>query len=314
VGPLRYYAYDRATKTGQLLFTNRQQLEQAVFARMEPIRFQSRDGLSIGAYLTTPRGVVAKNLPMVLLVHDGPWARDDWGYDAEAQWLANRGYAVLQVNYRGSLGYGKDFANEANRDWGGAMQTDLLDGLAWAVEKRIADPSKVAIMGSGFGGYAALYGLETTPDVFTCGISSNAPLDLRSFARNIIHSRKSIESIVWDRIGHPERDADLLWSRSPRNYAEKITKPLLMAHGANHPRVPIAEVRDMVQTLRDAHKDVTYVEYADEGEGFAIPENRIDFYDHVEEFLAKYLGGRYEPSHKLTPPRRPHKEPATEGA
>ncbi len=314
LGPLRYYAYDRIAKTGQLLFTNRSAMEQATFAKMEPIRFKTRDGLSVIAYLTTPRGLVAKNLPMVLLVHDGPWSRDDWGYDGEAQWLANRGYAVLQVNYRGSLGYGKDFSNAANRDWGGKMQTDLLDGLDWAVKKRIADPTRVAIMGSGFGGYAALQGLTTTPGVFVCGISNDAPLDLRSYARNIIRDRKSIETIVWDRIGHPERDAELLWSQSPLKHVDKIVKPLLMAHGANHPRIPIDEVREMVELLRVAGKDIEFVAYADEGEGFAIPENRVDFYDRAEKFLAKHLGGRYEPSRTPTARPKPSKTPAADGA
>lgn len=295
LGPLRYYAYDRTTKTGTLLFTDRVALEQAIFAQMEPIRFQSRDGLVLNAYLTTPRGVVAKNLPMVLLVHDGPWSRDEWGYDGEAQWLANRGYAVLQVNYRGSLGYGKDFANAANRDWGGAMLNDLLDGLAWAVTKRIADPARVGIMGSGFGGYAALQSLATAPDMFACAISNDAPLDLRSYVQNIIGDRKSIESIIWDRIGHPQRDADLLWSRSPRKHTDKIVKPLLLAHGANHPRIPIAEAQEMADALRDAGRDVEFVGYADEGSGFAVPENRIDFYNRAEKFLAEHLGGRYEP-------------------
>jgi len=295
IGPPEYYVYDRETKSGRLLFSTREALEGVALARMEPIRFTARDGMKINAYLTTPRGVPTKDLPLVVLVHDGPWWRDHWGFNAQAQWLANRGYAVLQVNYRGSIGFGKDFVNAANRDWGGAMQTDLLDGVQWAVKRHIVDPKRVAIMGRGYGGYAAMIGLAQTPNTYACGISLNGPPDLISFIKRYIDSRQAIETIIWDRLGHPERDAEKLKERSPSQMIDKITKPLLIAHGTNHPRVPIEDVRAMVAKLEQAGKPVTFLEYPDEGEALAVPKNRLDFHAKVENFLAKYIGGRYEP-------------------
>jgi len=303
IRPNQYYVYNRDSKTGSLLFSNKSALERVALSKMEPIRFQARDGLTLNAYLTTPRGVPAKNLPMVVLVHPGPWSRNAWGFDAEAQWLANRGYAVLQVNYRGSVGFGKDFGNAANRDWGGAMQQDLLDGVKWAVKRNIADPEKVAIMGSGFGGYAAMHGLASTPNAYACGVSANGIPDLVSFVERFIETRQTIESIIWDRIGHPERDAERLRERSPRSKVDKITKPLLIAHGANHPRVSASTVSDMVEALRSAGKTVEYVEYPNEGDSLTVPANRLDFYARVEKFFAEHLGGRYEepPTPEPTP-------------
>ena len=293
-GPVRYYAYDRATKKAQFLFTNRKVLEDLTLAAMKPISFQTSDGLTVHGYLTTPPGVRARDLPMVLLVHGGPWYRDSWGYDAEAQWLANRGYAVLQINFRGSTGYGKKFINAANREFGGKMHDDLVEGVLWAVEQGVADPDKVAIFGGSYGGYATLVGLTFTPDLFCCGVDIVGPSNLITFMNTIPPYWKPWESTWWTRVGHPEKDAEFLKSRSPLFKIDQIKAPLLIAQGANDPRVNAAESRQMVEAMKKAGKVVEYVEYPDEGHGFARPENRMDFYAKAEKFLADHLGGRYE--------------------
>ena len=293
-GPVSYYAYDRNTKESRLLFTNRKALENLTLAKMTPVSYRARDGLTIHGYLTTPPGVKARNLPMVLLVHGGPWNRDRWGYNCTVQWLANRGYAVLQVNFRGSLGYGKAFTNAGNREWGGKMHDDLIDGIQWAVQKRIVDPERIAIFGSLYGGYAALVGLTATPETFRCGVDICGPSNLITWIENIPPYWKPYEPLLWDRVGHPEKDAEFLRSRSPLFHVERITRPLLIAQGANDPRVKKSESLGIVDALRKAGKAVEYVEYPDEGHGFARPENRLDFFAKAEKFLAKHLGGRYE--------------------
>ncbi len=294
-GPVYYYAYDRETRKGELLFSNRKALENLKLAGMKPVKYQSRDGLTIHGYLTLPPGVESKNLPMVLNVHGGPWARDNWGYNGEAQWLANRGYAVLQVNFRGSTGYGKKFRNAANREWGGKMHDDLVDGVNWAVKQGYADPKRIAIYGGSYGGYATLVGLTFTPDLFACGVDIVGPSNLITFQQTIPPYWKPIESVLWDRVGHPEKDAEFLKSRSPLFKVDQITRPLLIAQGANDPRVKRSESLQIVEALKNAGKTVEYIEYPDEGHGFARPENRLDFYARAEKFLATHIGGRYEP-------------------
>ena len=293
-GPVHYYAYHRNTKKAELLFTNRKGLEGVTLARMEPIKFTTRDKLTVHGYLTTPPGIAAKNLPMVLNVHGGPWHRDTWGYDGEAQWLANRGYAVLQINFRGSTGYGKKFLNAGNREWGGKMQDDLIDGVKWAINQGIADPKRIAIYGGSYGGYATLVGLTSTPDVFACGVDIVGPSNLITWMNTIPPYWKPIERLIWDRVGHPEKDAAFLKSRSPLYKIDRINKPLLIAQGRNDPRVKVAESRQIVDALEKAGKVVQYEEYPDEGHGFAKPENRLDFYAKAERFLATHIGGRYE--------------------
>ena len=293
-GPVRYYAYDRNTKKGTFLFTNRKQLEGLTLAKMEPIQLKARDGLTLHGYLTTPPGIPAKNLPMVLNVHGGPWARDKWGYDGVAQWLANRGYAVLQINFRGSSGYGKDFLNAANREWGGKMHDDLIDGVEWAVGKGIADRKRIAIFGGSYGGYATLVGLTFTPEVFACGVDIVGPSNLITLMQTIPPYWKPIEPIFWDRVGHPVKDAEFLTSRSPLFRVDQITKPLLIAQGKNDPRVKVSESLQIVAAMKKAGKPVEYVEYPDEGHGFRKPENRLDFYAKADKFLARHLGGRCE--------------------
>ncbi len=293
-GPIRYYAYDRATKKAEFLFSNRKSLEGLTLAKMGPIRFKARDGLLIHGYLTAPPGIPPKKLPTILHVHDGPWSRHVWGYDAVAQWLANRGYAVLQLNYRGSKGYGKEYLNAGNREWGGKMQDDLLDGVAWAVKEGIADPKRIAIFGSSYGGYATLAGLAFSPEVFCCGMDISGPSNLVSFMENIPPYWKLFEPILWDRVGHPEKDAELLEARSPLFHVDRITKPLLIAQGGLDLRVRKSETLQLISAIRSSGGTVEYEEYSDERHGIRNPKNLLDFYAGMERFLATHLGGRCE--------------------
>jgi dipeptidyl aminopeptidase/acylaminoacyl peptidase len=295
-GPAAYYAYDRAAKTARLLFTSQPKLEGVSLAPMKPISYKSRDGLTIHGYLTVPLGVEAKNLPTVLLVHGGPWGRDSWGFDPMAQWLANRGYAVLQVNYRGSTGYGKKFLNAGNREWAGKMHDDLIDGVDWLIKEGVADPRKVAIMGGSYGGYATLVGLTFTPDKFCCGVDLVGPSNIVTLLKAIPPYWAPMRALFGKRVGDPEKEEEFLKSRSPLFKADQIKVPLLIGQGANDPRVKQAESDQIVEALRKANKPVEYVVYTDEGHGFVRPENRLHFFALAEEFLAKHLGGRAEPS------------------
>ncbi|NJM71309.1 MAG: S9 family peptidase [Scytonema sp. RU_4_4] len=294
-GPVYYYTYDRISKQSKLLFSNQPKLERLKLAQMKPISYKSRDGLTIHGYLTTPVGIPAKNLPTVLLVHGGPWGRDIWGYDPEAQWLANRGYAVLQVNFRGSTGYGKKFLNAGNREWAGKMHNDLIDGVNWIVQRGIANRKKVAIMGGSYGGYATLVGLTFTPDVFAAGVSIVGPSNLITLLKSLPPYWEAGRAEFYHRVGHLEKEPQFLKSRSPLFFVDRIKVPLLIGQGANDPRVKQAESEQIVAAMRKANKPVEYILYTDEGHGFARPQNRLHFYAKAEEFLAKYLGGRVEP-------------------
>lgn len=294
-GPVYYYAFDRASKTCTFLFSNQPKLEGLPLSSMEPIAYTARDGLTIHGYLTKPVGVPTP-VPAVLLVHGGPWGRDIWRYDSEAQWLANRGYAVLQINFRGSAGYGKTFVNAGNREWAAKMHDDLLDGVHWLVETGIAQPDKIAIMGASYGGYAALVGLTFSPDVFACAVDIVGPGNLITIMQTIPPYWEPIKAMLYHRIGNLETEPEFLKSRSPLSFVDRIQKPLLIAQGANDPRVKVAESEQIVKAMKQAGKPVEYVLYTDEGHGFARPENRLHFYAIAEEFLAKYLGGRFEPA------------------
>lgn len=295
-GPVTYHLYDRKAKKAEYLFSNNSKLETVKLAPMEPVEFPAKDGLTIRGYLTRPPGVESKNLPAVLLVHGGPWARDGWGYNPMAQWLANRGYAVLQVNYRGSTGYGKKFLNAGNREWAGKMHQDLLDGVDYFVKQGTFDPKKVAIMGGSYGGYATLVGLTFTPDVFCCGVDIVGPSNIVSLIKAIPPYWVPMKEIFNKRVGDIEKEAKFLEERSPLFKADKITKPLLIGQGANDPRVKQAESDQIVEAMRKNKKEVQYVVYPDEGHGFQRPENRLHFYAIAEQFLAKHLGGRAEPA------------------
>ncbi|MEG4810905.1 S9 family peptidase [Microcoleus sp. F8-D3] len=294
-GPVYYYVYDRASKNCTFLFSNQPKLEGLPLSTMEPISYTARDGLTIHGYLTKPVGV-ATPAATVLLVHGGPWARDTWGYNPQAQWLANRGYAVLQINFRGSTGYGKAFLNAGNREWAAKMHDDLLDGVNWLVETGISQPDKIAIMGGSYGGYAALVGLTFSPDVFACAVDIVGPSNLITLLQTIPPYWEPRKASLYHCVGNLETEPEFLKSISPLSFVDRIQKPLLIAQGANDPRVKQAESEQIVNAMKQADKPVEYVLYTDEGHGFARPENRLHFYAIAEEFLAKYLGGRFEPA------------------
>ncbi|MES2696438.1 MAG: S9 family peptidase [Verrucomicrobiota bacterium] len=295
-GPVRYYTWDRAAKKGEFMFSSRPKLENLPLAGMTPVAIKARDGLTLHSYLTLPPGLPPKNLPMVLLVHGGPWARDTWGYNATPQWFANRGYACLQVNFRGSTGYGKKFLYAANKEWGLAMHNDLLDAVDWAVKQGYADAKKVAIFGGSYGGYAALAGVTFTPEVFACAVDIVGPSNLKTLIGSIPPYWKPMRAVFDVRMGNVDdpKDAELIRNASPLFKADKIVRPLLIGQGANDPRVKQAESEQIVSAIEKTGGKVTYVLYPDEGHGFARPENRIDFNARAELFLAKHLGGRVE--------------------
>ena len=296
-GPVSWWAWDRATKKGTLLFTAQPKLEGLALADMKPVAIKSRDGLTLNSYLTLPAGIAAKNLPMVLFVHGGPWGRDTWGYNSSAQWLANRGYAVLQTNFRASTGYGKKFLNAGNHQWGLKMHDDLLDAVDWAVKQGIADPKRVAIMGGSYGGYAALAAVTVTPEKFACSVDIVGPSNIKTLIASIPPYWKPIRAMFDVRMGNVDdpKDAELIKNASPLFKADKIVRPLLIGQGANDPRVNVKESEQIVDAIEKNKGNVTYVVYSDEGHGFARPENRIDFNARAEKFLAGCLAGRFEP-------------------
>jgi dipeptidyl aminopeptidase/acylaminoacyl peptidase len=293
-GSITYFMYDRATKSGKLLLEARPELSGYTLAAMAPFSYAARDGLTIHGYLTFPPGADRSSLPAVLDVHGGPQVRDTWGYNPEAQWLANRGYLCVQVNYRGSTGYGKSFINAGDREWGGKMHDDLVDAVSHIVDQGWADPARVAIYGGSYGGYAALVGAAFTPDVFCCAVDIVGPSNLKTLLETIPPYWAPMIAQLHRRVGNPATDEDFLWSRSPLSRARDIRIPLLIAQGANDPRVKQAESEQIVAALADAGIDHEYMLFPDEGHGFAKPENRIKFYTAAERFLARYLGGRFE--------------------
>ena len=299
VDPGATYLYDRATGTAELLFRPRPWLKSEQLADMTPVSYPARDGLTIHGYLTVPRGAAQTRLPMVLLVHGGPWARDTWGYDPEAQLLANRGYAVLQVNYRGSTGYGKRFYNAAVREFAGKMHDDLVDGVAWAVARGTADPDRVAIYGGSYGGYATLVGLAFTPDVFACGVDYVGPSSLITLINSFpAYWRPFMEGTWFRHVGDPAKEEDLedLRRRSPLFRVDSIQDPLLIVQGANDPRVTKLEADQLAIALRDRGVRVRYLVAPNEGHGFANPDNRLALYRSMETFLGECLGGRVQES------------------
>ena len=303
-GPVRYYLYDRTKKRADFLFLHRPKLESVPLARMTPEVLTARDGLSLVSYLTLPVGSNAKMdgrpdhpLPMVLLVHGGPWARDSWGLNGMHQWLANRGYAVLSVNFRGSTGFGKKFLNAANLEWGGKMQDDLDDAVAWAARSGIADPAKIGIFGGSYGGYAALVGMSFTPDTFACGVDEVGVANLVTFQETIPPAWDSFRPQLYLRVGDPRTQAGkkLLLDRSPITHVDAIKRPLLVAQGLTDPRVNHHESEQIVEAMKSKGTPVTYLLFPDEGHGFHRPENNKAFNAVTEIFLAQCLGGSYEP-------------------
>jgi dipeptidyl aminopeptidase/acylaminoacyl peptidase len=290
-GPVKFYTWDRAAKSATFLFDHRPELNDYPLVPMEPFVFTARDGLTVHGYLSFPAGAERTNLPTVLVVHGGPWVRDGWGLNPEAQWLANRGYLCVQVNFRGSSGYGKEFLNAGNREWGAKMHDDLLDAVEHLVAQGSTDRDRVAIYGGSYGGYAALIGAAFTPDVFTCAISMVGPSNLNTLIESFPEYWKPMIALWHKRVGE---DADFLWTRSPLSKVDDIGIPILVAQGENDPRVKRAESEQIVAAMKERGIDHEYVMYENEGHGFAKPENRIDFYHRADRFLAKHLGGRAE--------------------
>ena len=303
-GPVRYYRFNRQRMTADFLFTDRQALEDQPLVKMHSAVVRSRDGLDLVCYYSLPSGSDRDGdgrpdqpLPMVLFIHGGPWARDQWGYHPYHQWLANRGYAVLGINFRGSTGFGKSFVNAGDLEWGAAMHDDILDGVAWAVEQGIADPELVAISGGSYGGYATLVGMTFTPEAFACGVDIVGPSNLITLVESIPPYWQPMIELFTNRMGdhRTEEGRALLKERSPLTYVDRISRPLLIGQGANDPRVKQAEADQIVAAMQEKGIPVTYVLYPDEGHGFARPENNLSFLAVTEAFMAPILGGRCEP-------------------
>jgi len=303
-GPARYYLYDRASKEASFLFTDRGELEDRPLVKMHPVVIEARDGLQLVCYLSLPMGSdpegnarPAQPLPLVLSVHGGPWGRDRWGMNATHQWLANRGYAVLSVNFRGSTGFGKAYVNAGDLEWAGTMHDDLVDAVQWAVDEHVAEAGRVAIMGGSYGGYAALVGLTFTPELFACGVDLVGPSNLVTLLKTIPPYWAPMIELFAKRCGdhRTEEGRRLLEERSPLNRVDAICRPLLIGQGANDPRVKRSESDQIVAAMKAKGIPVTYVIYPDEGHGMARPQNKLSFFAVAEAFLAEHLGGRAEP-------------------
>lgn len=301
VDPGTVWIFDRKTKNLSTLYTAREKLPREALSPMKAIRYKSSDGLEIPAYLTLPKGLPEKNLPLIVVPHGGPWGRDSWGYNSFAQFLANRGYAVLQPNFRASTGYGKKFLDAGNLQWGDKMQDDITWGVKYLVNQGIADPKRVGIMGGSYGGYATLAGVTFTPDLYAAAVAIVAPSNLNTLLQSIPPYWESIRTLFYKRMGDPntpEGQAQIK-RQSPLFSADKIKTPLMIVQGAKDPRVNKREADQMVIALRDRNYPVQYLLADDEGHGFARPVNNMAMFAAGEKFLAKYLGGRYQES--MTP-------------
>jgi dipeptidyl aminopeptidase/acylaminoacyl peptidase len=286
------YLYDRTTDSLTKLGEVAPWLPEAKMAAMKPIQYKTRDGLTVDGYLTLPNGVEPAKLPVVVNPHGGPWARDGWGFNPEVQFLANRGYAVLQINYRGSTGYGRKFWEASFKQWGFAMQDDITDGVHWLIKQGIADPKRICIFGGSYGGYATLEGLVKTPDLYACGVDYVGVANLFTFMKTIPPYWKPFLAMMHQMVGDPEKDKERLAAASPALNADRIKAPLLIAQGARDPRVNKDESDQMVAALSKRGIDVPYLVKDNEGHGFHNEENQFDFYEAMEKFLAKYLGSR----------------------
>lgn len=292
-GPTEYMIYDKPNKAVTPLFVSNPKLLPYKFSQMEDVRIPAHDGMELVGYLT--RSVTEGPSPIVLLVHGGPWARDYFGFNPSAQWFANRGYATLQVNFRGSTGYGKSFLHKGDKQWGvGDMQHDLTSAVNWAIEQGIADPDNVCIYGGSYGGYACLAGLTFTPELYKCGVDVVGPSNIKTLLDSIPDYWKPIRNDMLLKIGDVDGDEEFNRKISPLFHVDSIKAPLLIGQGANDPRVKQAEADQIAFTMKEKGIPCEYVLYPDEGHGFARPENRIDFNGRVEKFLAEHLGGRAE--------------------
>jgi len=288
-GPICYWIFDKEKKSGEYLFCSMPELKKYRLANMEPIFFESRDGLTIHGYLTCPIDKERKNLPMVLSVHGGPWHRDSWGYRPWVQWLVNRGFAVLQINFRGSTGYGKEFLNAGNRQWSLKMHDDLVDSVNWAIAQGVANPKKIGIFGGSYGGYAALVGATFTPDLFCCAVDIVGPSNLVTLLKTI-PPYWSVGKHMWKkRVGDLETEKEFLESCSPLFKADKIKIPVMVVHGANDPRVKKAEAEQIVEAMKKNGIQYEYMLFEDEGHGFVKEVNKIKFAETAEVFLNKHM-------------------------
>jgi len=285
----KYYYYDSTTDELTELATLSPWLKAEELAEMHPISYKSRDGLIINGYLTLPKNKEAKNLPLIVNPHGGPWARDMWGFNPEVQLLANRGHAVLQVNFRSSTGYGKEFLQAGNKQWGLKIQDDITDGVQWAIDQGIADPERIGIYGASFGGYATLAGITYTPDLYAAAVDYVGVSNIFTLLDTIPPYWETMRDLFYERVGHPEKDKELLTAASPVFHADKIKTPLFVAQGANDPRVNKAESDQIVEALRARGVDVEYMLKDNEGHGFANEENRIEFYNAMVKFLDQHL-------------------------
>jgi len=284
-----YYYYDIVKDELTKLADLSPWLKVDAMAEMKPVKYESRDGLIINGYLTIPKGSYGKNLPVVVNPHGGPWARDTWGFNSEIQYLANRGYAVFQMNFRGSTGYGRNFLELSFKQWGKTMQNDITDGVNWLIDEGIADPDRIAIYGASYGGYATLAGLTFTPDLYACGVDYVGVSSLFTFMESMPPYWELYREMMYEMVGHPEKDKDLLASASPLLHIDKIKAPLFIAQGANDPRVKKSESDQIVAALKEKNIDVPYMVKDNEGHGFYNEENRFDFYRSMGDFLDKHL-------------------------
>lgn len=285
-----YYFYDVESKRLDTIEEVSPWLNEEDLCEMTPFSFESRDGLKINGYLTVPKNGQDKNLPLVINPHGGPWARDGWGFNPEVQFLANRGYAVAQVNFRGSVGYGRAFWEASFKQWGRKMQDDVTDAVNWLIEQGIADKEKVAIYGGSYGGYATLAGLTFTPDLYACGVDYVGVSNLFTFMETIPPYWEQYLDMMYEMVGHPEKDKEMLAAASPALHADKITAPLFVAQGAKDPRVNVEESNQMVEAMKKRGVEVEYMVEAEEGHGFRNEENRFAFYRAMEKFLAAHIG------------------------
>jgi len=286
-----YYIYNKVTDELKMIHEVAPWMDENVMADMKPVQYQSRDGYTIHGYLTLPKGVKAKELPVVINPHGGPWARDYWGFNPEIQFLANRGYAVLQMNFRGSVGFGREFKELAYKQWGKAMQDDISDGVKWLVEQGIADESRIGIYGASYGGYATLAGLTFTPELYCCGVDYVGVSNLFTFMESIPPYWEQWREQMFEMVGHPQKDSLLMRAASPVFHVNNINVPLFIAQGANDPRVNIAESDQIVEAMKVRGVEVEYMVKQNEGHGFYNQENQFDFYRAMETFLGKHMLG-----------------------